>query len=201
MTWEWIAPVGTVVGASITAGFGGWLGGRQSRKNLERQHEFETTAALTEQGREKAREAIAALRHVQRHRSTVAKWSGMTPEGDLDPEHEQHERLGEAIEYFHDETVRRQVELVYDSIASSWVVTRFGDSPTIDDPQALIWRACEEGRAVIGRYLRGEPTQESTFMVELRRAYDSGHDEVARQHDEWLQSQDNSAPPDADLDG
>ncbi|SFQ28442.1 hypothetical protein [Amycolatopsis rubida] len=55
MVWEWVAPVGTVLGASITAGFGGWLGGRQSRKSQERQHEFERKKVLAERGQDKVR--------------------------------------------------------------------------------------------------------------------------------------------------
>lgn len=187
MAWEWLQPAGTIAAAGITAGFGGWLGGRRSRREQDAQHRFERDAALTEQGREKARESIATLRYLQRHRSTVADWSGnVIPEGDLSPTQQQHERLGEAIEYFHDEAVRRQVELIYDAVAGSWVVTRFSYSD-IDDPKVMIWRACEEGRAVIGRYLRGEPTQApSAYMVELRQAYDSAYEEIERQHEEHL---------------
>ncbi|MGI8313160.1 hypothetical protein [Saccharopolyspora hattusasensis] len=197
MAWEWVAPVGTVVGASITAGFGGWFGGRQSRKNQERQHEFEKQTALTEQGREKAREAIAALRHLQRHQSTVVEWSNVTPAGDLDPAREQHERLGEAVEYFNDETVRRQVELVYNSLHASYVVTRLGHL-TIANPELMISRACEEGRAVIGRYLRGEPAQESTFMADLRHAYDSGMDNMQREYEDWERLQRDAETPNTD---
>jgi hypothetical protein len=168
---------------------------RRRTLNQERQHEFEAKTALTEQGRAKAREAIAALRYLQRHRSTVVEWSNVTPAGDLDPIREQHERLAEVIEYLNDETVRRQVELVYDVLHSTWIMTRFGDS-TFASSEVMIWRACEEGRAVIGRYLRGEPAQESTVMADLRHAYDSGIDNMQREHDEWLQSQRDAEPPD-----
>lgn len=194
MAAEWLAPVGTIVAASITAGFGGWIGGRRSRKDQDAQHRFERETALTEQGREKARDAITALRYLQRHRRAVVEWSGVAPEGDLDLVHEQHERLGQAIEYFHDESVRHQIELVYDALDSSYVVTTYGDSD-VGEPGVMIWRACQEGRAVLGRYLRGEPTQEpSTYMTALRLAYDSGHEEIERQHDEWQQSQRGQTP-------
>ena len=121
----------------------------------------------------------------------------MIPEGDLSPTHQQHERLGEAIEYFHDEVVRKQVELIYDAIAGSWLVTRFSYSD-INDPGVMIWRACEEGRAVIGRYLRGESTQPpSSYLVALRQAYDSAYDEFDRQHEEHLQAErDDETPQD-----
>lgn len=184
------APLGTVIAAGITAGLGGWLGGRLSRKNQERQHRFEQEQALTLQGQEKAREAISALRHLQRNRRAVAEWSSALPEGELGDDHHHYDQLGQAIEFLNDKVVREQVELVYDAIAGAWTITRFGDHNISDASDVIIWRACHEGRTVLGRYLRAEPTQEpSDYLKSLRRAYDSAHEELERQREDWLKSQ------------
>ncbi|MFB9909652.1 hypothetical protein [Allokutzneria oryzae] len=185
MAWDWLGPANSVLAAGITAGIGGWLGSRQSRRSQERQQKFERDKELSEQGREKAREAIAALRYLQRHRKLVAAWNSPAPEGELSPDREQHDRLGEAIEYLNDEAVRQQIGLVYEILEDAWVLTSFGKGDH-GEPQTVIWRCCQEGRSILGRYLRGEKTQEpSNFLREVRNDYDSAHVEIERQYSEW----------------
>ncbi|HEY3482490.1 MAG TPA: hypothetical protein VGL02_26670, partial [Streptomyces sp.] len=121
MTWEWLAPVGTVVGAGITAGFGGWFGGRQSRKNQERQHEFEREKALADRGRDKIDQAAVALRFLGQHASAVARWrTASSPVEHSDEFSEQHDRIGLAIPYLVDARVRRDIELVHDLIQHAY---------------------------------------------------------------------------------
>jgi hypothetical protein len=188
MSWQWlpsVGPWGPVLAAGLTAGLGGWFGGRQSRRNQERQHRFELDRAITEQGREAAREAIAALRYLQRNRRRVVEWSSAAPEGELQGDHEQFDQLGQTIEYLNDEAVRKQVELIHDVIADAWLITRFGNHNVTDKSDVIIWRVCQEGRAILGRYLRGEPTEPpSNYLESLRHAHDSAHDDMARQHEE-----------------
>ena len=62
MVWEWVAPVGTVLGASI----GAFVGGRYSRGTQARQHAFEREAGVLARGHEKAGEAMVALELLQR---------------------------------------------------------------------------------------------------------------------------------------
>lgn len=51
---------------------------------------------------------------------------------------------------------------------------------------------------MIGRYLRGEPTQEPTaYMAKLRVAYDTGTDEMDRLAEEALQAQRDGDTPEA----
>ncbi|ALG05788.1 hypothetical protein AOZ06_01580 [Kibdelosporangium phytohabitans] len=47
---------------SITSGLGGWIGGRHTGRNQQRQHTFERETSVLTRGRDQADEAIAALR-------------------------------------------------------------------------------------------------------------------------------------------
>jgi hypothetical protein len=76
MTAEWLTPTGTIVGAMITAGFGGWLGGRRSKKEQDTQHRFEREQALAEHGRDKVDGAISSLYFLQGHSREAASVAG-----------------------------------------------------------------------------------------------------------------------------
>lgn len=152
MAWEWLAPAGTVIAAGITAGLGGWVVGRQSRSTQKHKHDLERRNRVVERGRAKAEEAVASLRFLQRHQREVAGWQGRISEGDLDATHEQHDRLGRAIPYIVDESVRDQIRMICDVIEYAWIIDQFG-SHDVGEPETIIWRACSEGLTILGRYL------------------------------------------------
>ncbi|SFQ26663.1 hypothetical protein [Amycolatopsis rubida] len=192
MVWEWVAPVGTVLGASITAGFGGWLGGRQSRKNQERQHKFERKKALAERGQDKVDQAAVALRFLGQHASAVAHWrTASEPVERQDDFSEQHDRIGLAIPYLLDEQVRRDIELVHDLIQHVHGIQMLsrGEAP---QPVEIVSAACREGLLVLGRYLRQEPWEPSAELASLREV----HDKTAK---EWADIQEENKAYEAEL--
>ncbi|MFJ5989610.1 hypothetical protein [Lentzea sp. NPDC092896] len=183
MAWEWLAPTGTLLGTVV----GGLIGGGYARGTQKRQHRFDRRKAVDEQGREKATEAVAALRFLQRHNDEVVNWSMSAPPGDLSDTQEQLDRLGQAVVFLTDDQARSQVELVHNVITDNFVADRFGRHDYAS-AAVMVWVACREGLEVLGRYLRDEPSQPpSEQLQKLRTAYDSGHDEMARQHEEWEQ--------------
>ncbi|MPY97964.1 MAG: hypothetical protein GEU97_08180 [Actinophytocola sp.] len=184
--------MGTVIAAGITAGFGGWAGGRLARRTQTEQHKFEREKAVVSRGRERADEAITALRFLQRHRAEVANWSNPAPEGELSQVQDEYERLGRAIEYLSEGSVRDQVELLYGAIGDAFIVVGFGEHE-FNDAEQMIWSACREGVTILGRYIRDEPTpQYSDFLKALRQAYDSAHDDF-EQYSHWLREPERDA--------
>jgi hypothetical protein len=171
MAWEWLAPAGTIVGTLITAGLGGWIGSRHSSRNQQRQHAFEREISVLARGRERADDAIAALRVLHLQASAAARWH-LTPAsdtpGDLSESRAAHERLGTAIEYLTVPSVRRQIELIHLVIGMAALVTRYGRTGH-DTSETLIVVACREGLAVLGRYLRDEPPHEPSPTMEALR--------------------------------
>ncbi|SMC98960.1 hypothetical protein [Kibdelosporangium aridum] len=174
MAWEWLAPAGTVIGTLITAGLGGWIGSRHSGRIQQRQHAFDRETSVIERGRERADDAIAALRTLQHHSTTIARWHYVPPSLDSDDVTESraaHERLGAAIEYLTVQTVRRQIELIYLVIGMSALVTRYGRTE-FETTEMMIVSACAEGITVLGRYLRDEQADEPSQTVQaLLNAY------------------------------
>jgi hypothetical protein len=172
MAWEWLAPTGTVVGASITAGFGGWWGGRRSRKDQEAQQNFERERAITAHARERVDDAIAALRFLRRHHEEVASWKGPLPAGTLDEVRAQYEVLGRAIEYLGDPAVRFDIGVVHKVLGS---LATFGSLNDLGVHRAaeLVQVACDAGIGALGQYMRGEPRVASADLVRLHQIYDS----------------------------
>jgi hypothetical protein len=186
------------MGAVLGAGLGGWVGGRWARGTQKRQHAFDLRKAIDEQGRKKAEEAVTALRFLQRHRDEVATWSTPSPPGDLSRTHQELDKLGQAVVFLTNDEVRSQVDLVHSVIADCWVVDRFGDHE-YPNQEALIWTACREGLDTLGRYLRNEQAQPPTeHLRKLRAAYDSGYEELARQHAEWEEKEKQKEASDPD---
>ncbi|MFI6031609.1 hypothetical protein [Amycolatopsis magusensis] len=191
MAWEWLAPTATVVGASITAGFGGWLGGRQSRRNQERQHQFEREKALTDRGKDRIDQAAVALRFLSQRAGTVARWTGHEPrpgkghgeraEDEPTDFSEQHDQIGQAIPYILDEQVRRDIELVHHLIHRAFDM-RFYISGEVPPAVEIITVACREGLLVLGRYLRQEPWEPSAELAPLRKMNDEAEAEAAEQN-------------------
>lgn len=167
MTWEWLAPVGTIVGASITAGIGGWLGGRRSRKDQEAQHRFEREQALTEHGRVKVDDAIAALRFLSGHTRETAEGDFLPPNAQPSELADHYERLGRAIPYLADVSTRSDIELVLEIITNAWAIEHH---TYVDSAPRVVWRACQAGLAALGRYLRGDPWETSEDLEALGRA-------------------------------
>lgn len=189
MAWEWLAPVGTVAGSMITAGVGAYFG---SKKTQERQHKFERENAVLERGRDKADQAVEALRALQKDSELAALLDSPNEVAVLQPaqraralELGRHlDQLGRAIEYLTDPVVRSEIELVYDTIHESSVLLMFGEGEDTT-AQALVWCACREGLAVLGRYVRNEPPQPSSvYMKALRVRRDTGEAELERQIEE-----------------
>lgn len=181
MAWEWLAPTGTLLGTLV----GGLIGGGYARGTQKRQHSFDRKKAVAEQGRKKAEEAVAALRFLQRHRDEVVDWSMSSPPGELSQAQQELDRLGQAAVFVTDDEAREQIQLVHNVIIDNFVADQFGRHD-FASPATMVWFACREGLEVLGRYLRDEPAQPpSEHLQKLRVAYDSGHDEMARQHDEW----------------
>lgn len=168
MAWEWLTSAGTVVGASITAGLGGWLGGRRSRKELEAQHRFERERALTEHSRSRIDDAISALRFLRRHASKVADAQLGDRDANWQDGNEYYERLAHAIPYLLDTGTRHDIELVYDVLADAWVMERYSGAGRA---HGTVWRACDEGLLTLGRYLRSEPWIGSAELDRLRAAH------------------------------
>jgi hypothetical protein len=180
MTWEWLPPVGTIVGAMITAGVGGWLGGRRSRKDQEAQHRFEREQALTEHGRDKVDDAISALRFLQRHSHEVVEGDFALPDAEPSDVATHYERLVQAIPYLTDKATRNDIELVHEIVADGLFKRYTGPSVA----RRVVWRACGLGLAVLGRYLRGEPWEPSEELTELRR----DHGEYAQIYAEEMEA-------------
>ncbi|MGM1062165.1 hypothetical protein [Saccharothrix sp. Mg75] len=189
MAWEWLAPVGTVVGSMITAGVGAYFG---SKKTQERQHKFEHENAVLERGREKADQAIEALRTLQKDSELAALLDSPNEVAALQPaqraralELGRHlDQLGRAIEYLTDPMVRAEIDLVHDAIRESGILLMFGEGEDTT-AQPLVWCACREGLAVLGRYVRNEPPQPSSaYMKALRVRRDTGEAELERQIEE-----------------
>ena len=182
MAWEWAAPVGTVAGAMITAWFGAYYGGRRTQ---ERQHKFERESSVRARGREKADVAIEALRALQKDNELAAALDapGRPAENsDVADERvkarklrDELESLGAAVEYLTDPVVRSEIELVHNVIGDSHIVMLFGEGEQTT-AAAMIWVACGEGIAVLGRYLRDEFAQEpSDRMKALRVMYETAN--------------------------
>jgi hypothetical protein len=187
LAWEWLAPTGTVLGAGITAGLGGWLGSRHTRTTQQRQHDFDRKKVVDERGRAKADEAVTALRFLGRHTEEVAEWSTASPAGELTLAQLELDRLAQAIDYLTDDVVRQQMQAVHDVIAESDVAFRYG-SHDYGSPRAMIWRACREGVEILGRYVRNQPSQApSKHLAALQKAYDSGHEEMVWQHEQMME--------------
>ena len=179
MAWEWVAPVGTVVGAGITAGFGGWLGGRQSRKNQERQHEFERKTTLAARGQDKVDQAAVALRFLGQHAGAVARWrTASSPVEGPDEFSEQHDRIGLAIPYLLDDRVRRDIELVHDLIQYAHGIQIYA-SGEVPPAVEIVSVACREGLLVLGRYLRQEPWEPSAELPVLREVHEEASEAFA----------------------
>jgi hypothetical protein len=190
MAWEWLAPLGTVAAAGVSAGFGGWYAGR---KTQERQHKFERETNVLERGREKADDAIAALRVLLKFSGLVADWHLVSPRHDPDDEaqsRDAYERLGGAVEYLTDPVVRRQIEFIYIVLEYSFLISKLGDCKLHEHAITLL--ACKEGLAILGRYLRDEPAQKlSQDMREVAQAL-NGAGTVARRIDEELKRADKT---------
>lgn len=169
MAWEWVAPIGTVLGA-----FGGaFAGGRVSRRNQRIQR-----------GLTRADEAVEALHFLKANRYSVASISGGNPKTDVETRCE-HElvRLRSATGYLLNEQARTQVSIACDAIADAWLIHRFGKGD-VDTPDTIIWRACGEALEVLERYVRNQKVgRPSEYTAELKRAYDSAYDEMERQRD------------------
>lgn len=193
MTWEWLPPVGTIVGAMITAGVGGWIGGRRSRKDQEAQHRFEREKALTEHGRDKVDGAITALRFLQQHVREVVEGDFALPDAEPSEVATHHERLAQAIPYLTDTATRYDIEVVHEIVADARIIQRYG-GPQV--ARSFVLRACGPGLAALGRYLRGEPWEPSEELAQLRRdhaeysqIYSEEMEANAAAGEEWRKSQ------------
>ncbi|WP_410607533.1 hypothetical protein [Amycolatopsis sp. lyj-109] len=175
MTAEWLTPTGTIVGAMITAGFGGWLGGRRSKKEQDTQHRFEREQALAEHGRDKVDGAISSLYFLQGHSREAAEVSNQQASVEHPGVLEQHQRLERALPYLTNAQVRADAELVHGVIRDAWLMVQFGDGYVIGSAQEIVWRVCREGIALLGRYLRMEPHQTSAELDRMRRIYDEAN--------------------------
>lgn len=165
MAWEWLHPVGTTVGAMITAGFGGWFGGRRSRKDQEAQHRFEREQALTEHGRDKVDAAISALRFLQRHTHELIGGDFLLTGAEPNEIATQYERLTQAIPYLTDTATRNDIDLVREIIGDGMFERYSGPRAA----HSAVWQAGRLGREALGRYLRGDPWEQSEELSQLRR--------------------------------
>ncbi|WP_414942015.1 hypothetical protein [Amycolatopsis sp. cmx-11-51] len=112
----------------ITAGFGGWLGGRRSQKELKAQHQFERTKALTEHGRDKIGGAISALRFLHRHNQEAADGDLLAPDAEGNEIGKRYDLLAEAIPYIAEARTRKDVELVHSIIGDAWIMERYSNA-------------------------------------------------------------------------
>ncbi|MBE8520724.1 hypothetical protein ILP97_25110 [Amycolatopsis sp. H6(2020)] len=193
MSWEWLPPTGTIIGAMITAGIGGWIGGRRSRKELEAQHRFEREQALTEHGRDNVDRAISALRYLQRHNRQVADGDFTSSDADDSEIGSHYDQISQAIPYLTDARARTDIALVHEILGAASSIERYsgaGRAPSI------VYRACEAGLVVLGRYLRGEQWEVSEQLAALERHQAEAaeiEDEIYEQNQasyrEWLKEQ------------
>lgn len=179
MVSEWLAPLGTIA----TAGLGGWLGGRRSRKGQEAQHRFEREKALTDHGRDRVDDAITALRFLQAHAHAVINPSGKASAVDLEEVARQAELLVRAIPYLTDPQTRSAVELIHSTLSHAWALEQYS-SADLGDQQVIVRRSCGAGVEVLGRYLRYEPWVDDDYLARLRDADDEALAELAEQ-DAW----------------
>jgi hypothetical protein len=167
MALEWFPPTATIIGAMITAGFGGWLGGRRSQKELKAQHRFERQKALTEHGWDKIDGAISALRFLERRGRAAADGNLWAPDIE-DKELGRHfDLLAEAPPYITEARTRKDIELVHSIIGDAWIVEHYskaGSAPRV------VFRACRAGLTALGRYLRDEPWEASEELASLEQA-------------------------------
>jgi hypothetical protein len=166
MAWEWLAPAATIVGSGITAGFGGWVGGRLSHKQQGAQHQFEREQALTAYGRDKIDDAVSAFRFIQHHAREFVDDDLASPIDESNTAQTLQERIARAVPYITDAAVRADVELAHELLDNPWVVEQYGGGGS---SRSIVWQACRGGRLALERYLRGEPRVPSKELDDLRQ--------------------------------
>ncbi|WP_414943244.1 hypothetical protein [Amycolatopsis sp. cmx-11-32] len=177
----------------ITAGFGGWLGGRRSQKELKAQHQFERTKALTEHGRDKIGGAISALRFLHRHNQEAADGDLLAPDAEGNEIGKRYDLLAEAIPYIAEARTRKDVELVHSIIGDAWIMERYSNAGSAP---RIVSRACRSGLDALGRYLRDEAWEASKDLDSLERAQaraeeiqNEMYEENQASYREWLKEQ------------
>lgn len=155
---EWV-PIVTAVSSLLGAAIGGWVGGRQSRKTQERQHQLEREREISTRSLQKADEAISALRFLQAQGTFVVNWRNPTAHPYFAQSHVAHDVLGGAIEYLPDATVREQLTTVHFLIGTAYMKRGAGERH-LAEAVAEVWSVCTAGIDVLGRYLRNEPTKD-----------------------------------------